>query len=159
MDKGCKQIHCFEPEPENFKQLVDNLKDYKYFQPYNFAVSNKSGKRMLNIIPGKNTGLHSFFGEGSKTVEVNTVSLDDILNRVEKVSLLKIDTEGAECEILFESKLLSKVDTIVGEYHFNHKDETLKKIVRFLESKNFKIEKIKEHNSDSGIFIAKNNTK
>ena len=114
---------------------------------------------MLNIFPGKNTGLHSFYNKGSKTIEVNTVSLDDILKRVEKVSLLKIDTEGAECKILFESELLSKVDNIVGEYHFNYENETLEKIVRFLESKNFKIEKIKEQNSDSGIFIAKNNTK
>ena len=156
MDKGCKQIHCFEPEPENFKQLIENLKNYKYFQPYNLAVSDKSGKRILHKVLGKNTGLHSFYGDGPE-IESNTVSLDDILDRIQKVSLLKIDAEGAEYEIIMNSKKLNKIKNIIGEYHDNYTDKKSKDLFKFLEQNNFTITKIKESNESCGLFFAKNN--
>jgi len=159
MDKGCKQVHCFEPEPENLQQLINNLKDYTHFQPYNLAVSDKKGEKNLMKMAGWNTGIHSFYQSNGVPIKVQTVSLDDILINFPKVSLIKIDTEGAECEILFNSKLLFKVDKIVGEYHNYINNHALQNIIDFLESKNFKIEKIKEHNADSGTFFAVNNTK
>ena len=159
MDKGCKQIHCFEPEPENLQQLMNNLKDYKHFQPYNLAVSDKKGEKNLMKMAGWNTGMHSFYQSNGVPIKVQTVSLDDILINFPKVSLIKIDTEGAECEILLNSKLLFKVDKIVGEYHNYMDNHALQNIIDFLESKNFKIEKIKEHNSGSGVFFAVNHTK
>lgn len=159
MDKNCKQIHCFEPEPENFKHLVNNLKDYAYFQPYNVAVSNKKGEKNLIKLNSINTGLHSFYANTGVPIKVQTVSLDDILINFYKISLLKIDTEGAEYEILFNSKLLFKVHKIVGEYHSGLNNGNLEKLVEFLKSKNFEIEKIKEYNSTSGIFIANNKNK
>jgi FkbM family methyltransferase len=156
MDKGCKQIHCFEPEPENFNQLVENLKDYKYFQAYNLAVSDRSGKRILHRVLGHNTGLHSFYSEGPG-IESNTVSLDDILDHIKKVSLLKIDAEGAEYEIIMNSKKLNKIKNIVGEYHDNYTDKKSKDLFEFLEKNNFTITKIKQSNQMSGLFFAKNN--
>jgi FkbM family methyltransferase len=156
MDKGCKQIHCFEPEPENFNQLVENLKDYKYFQAYNLAVSDRSGKRILHRVLGHNTGLHSFYSEGPG-IESNTVSLDDILDHIQKVSLLKIDAEGAEYEIIMNSKKLNKIKNIVGEYHDNYTDKKSKDLFEFLEKNNFTITKIKKSNQMSGLFFAKNN--
>ena len=159
MDRGCKQIHCFEPEPENFQNLVNNLKDYTHFQPYNLAVSNKKGEKDLMKMHGWNTGMHSFYQSNGVPIKVQTVSLDDILINFPKVSLIKIDTEGAEYEILFNSKLLFKVDKIVGEYHNYMNNGVLQNIIEFLEGKNFKIEKIKEHNSGSGVFFATNKDK
>jgi len=156
MDKGCKQIHCFEPEPENFNQLIENLKDYKYFQAYNLAVSDRSGKRILHRVLGHNTGLHSFYSEGPG-IESNTVSLDDILDHIQKVSLLKIDAEGAEYEIIMNSKKLNKIKNIVGEYHDNYTDKKSKDLFEFLEKNNFTITKIKQSNQMSGLFFAKNN--
>ena len=156
MDKGCKQIHCFEPEPENFNQLVENLKDYKCFQAYNLAVSDRSGKRILHRVLGHNTGLHSFYSEGPG-IESNTVSLDDILDHIQKVSLLKIDAEGAEYEIIMNSKKLNKIKNIVGEYHDDYTDKKSKDLFEFLEKNNFTITKIKQNKQMSGLFFAKNN--
>ena len=103
--------------------------------------------------------MHSFYQSNGVPIKVQTVSLDDILINFPKVSLIKIDTEGAEYEILFNSKLLFKVDKIVGEYHSNMNNGVLQNIIEFLESKNFKIEKIKEHNPGSGVFFATNKDK
>jgi hypothetical protein len=138
---------------------VNNLKDYKDFQPYNLAVSNKKGEKDLMKMNGWNTGMHSFYQSNGVPIKVQTVSLDDILINFSKVSLIKIDTEGAEYEILFNSKLLFKVDKIVGEYHNYMNNHALQNIIEFLESKNFKIEKIKENNSGSGVFFATNKDK
>lgn len=157
MDNGCKQIHCFEPEANNFEELINNLKDYKHFQPYNLAVFDKIREKEFHIVPGENTGLHSFYQKGIAT-KVKTVGLDDILINFPKVKLIKIDTEGSEYEILMKSKLLFKVDRIIGEYHDDLTNKTHKDLFEYLKNKNFIIEKVKPHNQTSGIFFAIQNT-
>jgi FkbM family methyltransferase len=157
MDRGCKNIHSFEPEPKNFEALIHNLKDYKHFQPYNLAVFDSKGGKEFHIVPGENTGMHSFYQKGIET-KVQTIGLDDILVHFPKVSLMKIDTEGSEYEILMKSKLLNKVNKIVGEYHDNLTDKTHKDLFTYLESKNFTITKVKPHNETSGVFFAEQNT-
>ncbi len=114
---GDLNIFCFEPEPKNFESLVNNLKDYKHFQAYNLAVSDKKGEKDFVVAPGCNTGLHSFYSRNGVPIKVKTIGLDDILNNFPKVSLLKIDTEGAEYEIILNSTSINKVKKIVGEYH------------------------------------------
>jgi FkbM family methyltransferase len=157
VDKGCKQIHCFEPEQKNFEALVNNSKDCKYIQPYNLAVFDKMREKEFNVVPGENTGMHSFYQKGI-TTKVRAIGLDDILINFPKVSLIKVDAEGSEYEILMKSKLLFKVEKIVGEYHDDLTDKTHKELFAYLESKNFTIQKVTPWNATSGIFIAKQNT-
>ena len=159
MDKGCRQIHCFEPEEKNFEALINNLKDYKHFQPYPFAVLDKRRKKKFVIVPGTNTGMHSFYQKNGIETEINCIGLDDILINFPKISLLKIDAEGSEFEILMKSKLLFKVEKIVGEYHDDLADKTSKELFEFLESKNFIIKQVKPYNSTSGFFCAENTHK
>jgi FkbM family methyltransferase len=154
MDKGCKNIHCFEPEPDNFQCLVRNLSSYSYCQAYQLAVYKEMGTASFCVVPGENTGLHSLYDRGGIISEVNTVSLDDILLKLPKISLLKIDTEGSEFEILMNSKLLNKVDKIVGEYHNDLTEYNLNDLIKFLEENNFEVFKIKKTNSTSGTFFA-----
>ena len=52
------------------------------------------------------------------------------------------------------SKLLQKVDKIVGEYHNDLTEYNLNHLIEFLERNNFVIDKIKETNSTSGTFFA-----
>jgi FkbM family methyltransferase len=155
LDKGCQQIHCFEPEENNFQTLLENLSSYQNFQPYQLAVYKEMGTCDFCIVPGRNTGLHSLYDRGGIHTQVNCVSLDDILSRLEKVSLLKIDTEGSEFEILMNSKLLNKVNRIVGEYHDDLTNYNIQDLIQFLEKNNFTIEKIKRINDTSGIFFAR----
>lgn len=157
MDKGCKQIHSFEPEPKNFEELMNNLKDYKFFQAYNLAVLDRKREKELTIIPGSNTGMHSFYQKSEFKTKVKTVGLDDILINFPKVSLLKVDAEGSEYEILMKSKLLFKVEKIIGEYHNDLSDKTSKDLFEFLENKNFKITKVQKYNETTGFFCVENN--
>jgi len=157
MDRGCKQIHAFEPEQNNFKELVNNLKDYKYFQPYDLAVLNKIGEKEFTIVPGSNTGMNSFYQKDGIKTTVKTVGLDDILINFPEVALLKVDAEGSEFEILMKSKLLFKVKKIVGEYHDDLTDKTSKDLFKYLEGKNFIIQS-KPYNQTSGFFSAERNT-
>ena len=48
---------------------------------------------------------------------VEAISLDEVLSRFQRARLMKIDCEGSEFPILLTSKLLTRVDRIVGEYH------------------------------------------
>lgn len=154
IDKGCKQVHCFEPEEENFQHLLNNLSSYSQYQAYQLAVYNEMGTIDFCVVPGRNTGLHSVYDRGGIVSKVNSISLDDILSNLPKVSLLKIDTEGSEFEILMNSKLLHKVEKIVGEYHNDLTEYNLNHLIEFLEQNNFVINKIKETNSTSGTFFA-----
>ena len=153
MDNGCKTIHCFEPEPKNFEALLNNLKDYKHFQAYNLAVSDKRGEKDFVVAPGCNTGLHSFYSRNGVPIKVKTIGLDDILDNFPKVSLLKIDTEGAEYEIILNSTSINKVKKIVGEYHNGITPHIFEDLKKYLEGKNFVVKIINENNR---IFVADN---
>jgi hypothetical protein len=47
----------------------------------------------------------------------NVIGLDEILAKFERIKLLKLDCEGSEFPILLTSRLLGKVEKIIGEYH------------------------------------------
>jgi FkbM family methyltransferase len=157
LDNDCKNIHCFEPEPNNFKCLTENLKDYKYAQLYNYAVLDKKGDKEFNIVSGVNTGLHSFYQDkiSDSKIKVKTIGLDDILSNFDRVSLIKIDAEGSEFEILMNSKLLSKVNKIVGEYHDDLIDNKSQDLFEYLKNQNFELTVRKDEN----IFLAERNLK
>lgn len=57
---------------------------------------------------------HGF--RGNEYEEVETISLETILDMVDTIGLLKIDIEGAEVDALY-GKDLSKVKFITGEFH------------------------------------------
>ena len=57
---------------------------------------------------------HGF--RGDEYEEVETISLETIIETVGDIGLLKIDIEGAEYDALYE-KDLSKVNYITGEFH------------------------------------------
>ncbi|HSI10228.1 MAG: FkbM family methyltransferase [Rariglobus sp.] len=50
-------------------------------------------------------------------VRIPAIRLDDILAPFKSVKLIKIDCEGSEFPILLTSRLLHRVERIVGEYH------------------------------------------
>jgi hypothetical protein len=52
------------------------------------------------------------------------------------------------------SKLLHKVERIVGEYHNDLAEYHIQNLIEFLERNGFVIDKIKETNDTSGTFFA-----
>jgi FkbM family methyltransferase len=105
-------IHAFEPHPLTFLKLRKNTENYSNVFIYNKGASSKCG--LLNLYDyGSNDGSEhaSLFREvineihGSKSVtshEVELIDLDGFIenNNIVEISLLKIDTEGNELEVI-----------------------------------------------------------
>ncbi len=124
LNRGAGQVHCFEPHPDNFALLCENLSPFEErVNLYSRAVwrSDESfaGLAVENPIAARNTGAYRLTAATSPA-SVEVTSLDDILTSLEpkrRVRLLKLDCEGAEWPILFTAKHLDRVDAICGEYH------------------------------------------
>ncbi len=120
------KIISFEPNPHTYKILVRNIKlnNIKNCITENVAVSNKTGVSNLVISGNLHDGKH-FLSDNKnlneKTIEVNTISLDEYCKKNSIwPDLIKIDVEGAEYLILEGSKeILSKKNIIVMETHPN----------------------------------------
>ncbi|MBV9217226.1 MAG: FkbM family methyltransferase [Acidobacteria bacterium] len=121
-------IEAYEPFPDSAACFRRTFQDIPNVVLHQKAVAGMAGKRGLR--KGANWGMHSL-SEGD---EVETVTLDSIL----PCDLLKIDCEGGEYEILFNSSLNFK--RIVGEYHDLDADRTGKRLRDFLESNGFRID-------------------
>jgi len=115
-------VFSFEPDKENFGLLQENimLNKLENIKSFNLAISSKSGK--LKIYQNKcDQAAHTIFGIGENFVEVKTQSLQEVFasNSIVKCSLLKLDCEGAEYEILdsLPNEYFEKIDKICLEYH------------------------------------------
>ena len=117
------EVHCFEPNPETFKQLK-KFQDPKVIIN-NIAVGKIEGKKDFYCYGDPK--LDSFYqidkdklkkptdSEKLKNkiqVDVTTISSYCKKNNIEKINLLKIDTEGAEPECLEGAENMIKADKI-----------------------------------------------
>jgi len=104
-------IHAFEPSSEIFKTLKSNVKGERMFL-YNYALGNEIGKR--EFINYERACLSSFLTieihqenrfsdveeKKRELVELNTADSFLNENKIKKVDLLKIDTQGFDMNVL-----------------------------------------------------------
>lgn len=123
------RIVAFEPHPELFRRLVNNIDLFKtrargVITAERLAVSDRDGSDTLvcdNSVFQRNSGTsglrqHSF-AEGKDMVAVKTTRIDTYFPK-ERIRLLKIDVEGAELIVLKGAKdALSshRIDFVVYE--------------------------------------------
>ncbi|MGD0618384.1 MAG: FkbM family methyltransferase [Bryobacteraceae bacterium] len=100
------KIHSFEPTPRTFRLLRDNVQVNGFLEMgtvelHQAAVADKAGLAQLAIFPN-NCGHNTLFfeGNGVARTQVETVTLDEVLQAEPRVDLVKIDAEGAEPSIL-----------------------------------------------------------
>jgi FkbM family methyltransferase len=120
------KVLAFEPDPTNHSLLLSNieLNGFQNIAVVNKAVSDRTGAGIL-FQTKLDSGRHSTYQHDiplAGTVDIETVSLDDILKEQgnPKVDLIKIDVEGAELDVWRGmSKLLAGNDApkIIIEYH------------------------------------------
>ena len=124
INKKCS-IFAFEPVPDTFIELQKTVlnKDIKTF---NFALGNDLGQKEMLV--SKDSKLSTLLLDNSnlankddcKYVSVKIVTGDEFLkNKYElsRISLLKIDTEGYESEVLKGFRgIISRVNVIQFEY-------------------------------------------
>ena len=96
------KIYSFEPEPSNFRALsrLVKFKNLKNVDILNVALSSKSGKKTL-FVDKFSPGAHSLAKDNlisgaKREIKVKTLTLDDFLNSVGRVDVIKIDVQGAE---------------------------------------------------------------
>lgn len=119
------KIIAFEPNQEYIKYLKKNLRvnHIKNVTIYPLCLSNKKGVSKFYLIDHFIQSLNSGLALNRKLpYRVMKVKTDLLSNYIDKpVSLIKIDVEGAEYDILedlFSTKKINLVDNIVYEAHF-----------------------------------------
>jgi len=142
------QVYAYEPFPESFALLEENLKlnMTRNVRAFQIAIGSKSGKMALATTGEavQHTTTHSTVsGSASSMIEVPGLSLDDLfrVNGLAHCDFLKIDCEGCEFEILFNASLetLKRINHICLEYHdgfteFSHVD-----LVSYLQQNEFRV--------------------
>lgn len=114
-------ILCYEPEEVNYAALKKHLELNKVqgVVTKNAAVADQEGTLLLNV--SEDSHNHSLVVAPGTTVQkkVTATTLEKIVNKFEKVDVLKMDIEGAEFQI-FETtppEVLQKIGTLFMEYH------------------------------------------
>ncbi len=145
---SASMIYSFEPDPESFDLLTK--RDYTDVNYFNLALSSKIGelsffrneishtnslfkvnlesKDSIGITKAKNSGNVDFFNNFNSEVKVKTSTLDEICknNSIHLIDLLKIDVQGAECEVLKGGKNIMRntkvliIEISFFDYYENH---------------------------------------
>ena len=161
-----KQIHSFEVSKQNFMELSKNYKNFNDEKIIinNFGLSNKSKELQFNQFIESSSSTISKINVKSlyfkrkikilgflknnrdyyETFKVQLNSLDNYMEEknVDKIDLLKIDTEGHEYFVLKGGlRNLPKINYIYFEHHYDDmldKGYTITNIHEFLTNNNFK---------------------
>lgn len=144
-------IICFEPEPRCLERLQKNiaLNNRENIKTYELALSSSNGEASFGTAAEYGDGTHSLLNKkiSSNSFKVQTIRGDDFVEqyKVDIPTLLKIDVEGAEIEVLkgFQ-KILShpQCKNLLCEVHFSILDKSgypngAKTIIEILKSYNF----------------------
>jgi len=121
-------VFSVEPVPENYEMIKNNIKINNLVNviPFETTISGSSeGEESVfytddsTSFGKENKFVASMLGGSGKELKVKNTSLEDLLNTVPKVKVLKIDCEG--CEVLgfanLSEKNMKKIEYIVGEFH------------------------------------------
>jgi len=103
-------IYSFEPFLESYILFNNNVKDFKNVKGFNIALGNSIGEENFyinkfsatnSLLPTHKEGA-AIWGndqlENVKTIKVSTTTLDEFVkqHKIEKIDILKLDTQGTE---------------------------------------------------------------
>ncbi len=101
---GC--VFAFEPVPTTLKSLESNLalNNCVNVRVFSDACSDESGAAVM--ILGKQSGWSRIGADGEGDIQVATITLDEFVeqNSLERMDVLKIDTEGADYKVLLGAR-------------------------------------------------------
>jgi FkbM family methyltransferase len=134
-----EKIYAFEPHPETYRRLKDNVKDTKgVVIPINVAMSDKKGQISLydrsDVLNGSS---HASLSEdiflevhhqGTKEIKTNvdTISSFCVDNQLNSIDFLKIDVEGYELNVLHGAEQLLRTQNIrMIQFEFTQLNSTV----------------------------------
>jgi len=128
------KIYCFEPFKDTYSVLLNNLQPYPNVSSYQLAMGESEGRLEVyhtlhsqwnTLVPATNEILKNR-NATSEMINVTTVDTFCETNSIERIHLLKSDTEGFEREVINGSRkmLESKmIDMYYVEVRFNDGDK------------------------------------
>lgn len=137
------KIFAFEPSPDNFEILSQNLKNNKLNNvvAMPMAVSSSVKNVYLYLFPGSDSANSQHLKLGKK-IKVKATDLPHYckVKKINKIDFLKIDCEGEEYEIFssLPGSFWKIVDKISMEHHVI-KGHSPRELVNILQSYKFKI--------------------
>lgn len=160
------KVFAYEPDEDNFAAMKENLQlnNVKNVVMKNVAVGAEIGERVLFV--SRDSHNHSLLSEeasGDFSGEeklVNVVTLERILeqNKLTRVSLVKMDCEGAEFEILenLSAAAFAAVDNFYVECHRYTYEMNPAKLRDIFQKNGFRVEMWSNHyDSRMGFIFAK----
>lgn len=129
------RIVAVEPHPETFRRLRRNVGHLPHVELVHAAVGDSDGPRALFASDQSWAASLRRRPPLDRVQQVACRRLDDVLAElgVESVDVLKVDIEGAEHEVLSTFEGLSRVRTLVCEYHRELNGMDAFAFIRFLE--------------------------
>lgn len=147
--KGAEVI-AFEPVEQEFEELkkIDNQK----FKSYQIALSDKDSTQTFYVCTKPlERGGSSFFRNNAhwNKISVPTRSLDSFMeeHKINHIDFAKIDTEGAEADILYGSRCTltnQNISCVQFEYGGTYPDanKTLREVYEYLTGLNYKVYRV-----------------
>ncbi len=142
-------IYCFEPVSVTFRQLQNNLKGNKHVDCYQLAFGSAKGRGKMVLQGGYsdmffllNQSKESAINSNVLTESVDVVTLDEFCyaKEIDRISYLKIDTEGGDLEVLkvavnmLTEQRIDCVQVEAGMNPNNNRHVPLEFLKKFLES-------------------------
>lgn len=116
LEKPDATIYFFEPNPENFKKLSKNIENFsknsKFFQT---AISDVNGELVFNL-HGSDSNSREYT---ENSMKVSCKKIDSFFASINKVDIVKIDTEGHDIHVLktlLPFAAQGRIDAIVTEF-------------------------------------------
>lgn len=162
LENGCNKIYAFEPNKESLINLKHIFKHTDKVSIIEKAVYTDD-KDLEFFIDPNNTTIGSLsehhlqiHASNIQKVIVPAISLKTFIesNNINKISLVKMDIEGAEYEVIeqLQEDVYEKIDSFLIEYHDNT-DKRIVKLIDILKSKGYDITQIRNQNSKNNDII------
>lgn len=145
-------IECFEPSPSSYIKLQVNTKSEPDINCHNLALGKSSG--FLELIERDHSDMNSFlevdsqgWGQFLNKTSVEVITLDQFFSEKEisNVSILKLDTQGYDLEVLkgansaLEEKRIELIYTEVNFAPIYKGQAEFDEIYKFLREKSYRL--------------------
>lgn len=146
LSRGAKKVYCFEPNKKAINHLSKSLDSDKNTVIVDKAIYKERAELEFFVDESNSitSSLYSIDGH-SPSYKVNAITLEDAIDLAgEEVDLIKIDTEGAEFDIIkyTPDHVFEKINSMLIEYHdflFPEGPAKLFSMIRRLENMGYSI--------------------
>jgi FkbM family methyltransferase len=137
------RVIAIEPFPQSIRLIRANLEvnQIENVTVFESAVGSSTGKATLQLVTGQAVQHSTAAEAGGSGVAVQTVTLTSVLEQLPegRIDYLKIDCEGAEYDILFNtpSEVLRKITRICMEVHDGMTLHDHNEMIHFLQNQGY----------------------